>query len=129
MTFCVFAKVCNETIAHCTNCSSMDVCRVFGPVQNLTCHECEENFLVGNDKASCKCKKLGILLQNITKCYCIVYDVCFVVRNCNATKYNIFNWLIFFIFILQWTVGMFQVSVWIVHWRMVFALDVFVGLI
>ena len=60
-----FAKACNETIPHCTNCTSMDVCRVFGPVQNLTCHDCEENFYVGNDKASCKCKFDETLNDNI----------------------------------------------------------------
>ena len=55
-SLCMVFAACNESIAHYVDCSSRDVCEVFGPIRNLTCHRCEDNFYVQDDKASRKCE-------------------------------------------------------------------------
>ena len=60
-----YLSACNEVMPHCTNCTSMDVCRVFGPVRNLTCHNCAENYYVGQDHASCRSKLCKYGLRNL----------------------------------------------------------------
>ena len=79
----------------------MDVCRVFGPVQNLTCHECEENFLVGNERASCKRKKLfsyevqhSLNTSKIVKLYHMMYLLLQEI----AIKRKLYEWLILLCF-------------------------------
>ena len=48
----LLVSACNESIPDCTNCSSKDLCLVFGPMKNLTCHGCEKDNYVGEDQAS-----------------------------------------------------------------------------